>query len=400
MSRQQPPEKARIDYMARRVPVNPRYAGVRAVTDTGASLSRHVDKINEIKTNFKYRKDEFFKRMKISTLVQLMVQVTEFNYDFPPEEIPSQEEMEDVRSTMQSVISGRGETTVRERAAGLPSGGDQQERRSLVPTLEVPYLLLDVREQDAYSKCHIITSLNYPSSRLARVMNFETPELLAYKNKEGRIIVLYDEEENLAPKVAQTFVERGYENLFLLSGGMKVGLQIFPIGLFFGTPPRHLLPNNNNAKGGGGGGIPGRSTAIRKTSSNPSIASSSSSSIGVARNGSGHRIAGNGIHNHEQNNYIGVGNDENELRQINGNDDNDDNANNSDGEGDGSILTQRNLNALKMALEEAVTPPEARMAQKTGRIATAASVGKDQRATANAKITARKEKLVGGREWK
>ena len=71
MSRQQPPEKARIDYMARRVPVNPRYAGVRAVTDTGASLSRHVDKINEIKTNFKYRKDEFFKRMKISTLVQV-----------------------------------------------------------------------------------------------------------------------------------------------------------------------------------------------------------------------------------------------------------------------------------------------------------------------------------------
>ena len=34
-------------------------------------------------------------------------------------------------------------------------------------------------------------------------MNFETPELFDYKNKEGRIIVLYDEEENLAPKVAQ-----------------------------------------------------------------------------------------------------------------------------------------------------------------------------------------------------
>ena len=70
-SRQQSEDKARNDYMARRVPVNPRYAGVRSVTDTGASLSRHVDKINEIKANFKYRKDELFIRMKISTLVQV-----------------------------------------------------------------------------------------------------------------------------------------------------------------------------------------------------------------------------------------------------------------------------------------------------------------------------------------
>jgi len=369
--------------MARRVPVNPRYAGVKAVTDTGASLTRHVDKINEIKANFKYRKDELFKRMKISTLVQLMVQVSEFNYDFPPEDIPLQEEMEEVRSTMQSVISGRGETTVKERAAGLPSGGDQPQRlQPTRPALEVPYLLLDVREQDAYSKSHIITSLNYPSSRLARVMNFETPELLAYKNKEGRIIVLYDEEEKLAPKVAQTFVERGYENLFLLSGGMKVAHQVFPVGLFHGQPPRSLL--NSNGKGGGGG-VTSRTTALRKTLSNPSIASSSSSSNGINRNGSGHRIAGNdvGDYGEDYDGFVG----------LNGNNDDDD-------DDDGTILTQRNLNALKMALEEALLPPDAKMAPKTGRIATAASVGKEQRATANAKMTARKDKLVGGREWK
>ena len=64
---QQQQQKTRIDYMSRRVPTNPRYADVKAVTDTGASLSKHVEKINEIKANFKYRKDELFKRMKIST---------------------------------------------------------------------------------------------------------------------------------------------------------------------------------------------------------------------------------------------------------------------------------------------------------------------------------------------
>ena len=80
---------------------------------------------------------------------------------------------------------------------------------------------------------------------------------------------------------------------------------------------------------------------------------------------------------------------------MNGNDDE-----NDDEDKGGSILTQRNLNALKMALEDSMMPSDARMGLKSGRSATAASVGKEHRATANAKITARKEKMIGGKEWK
>jgi len=390
--------------MARRIPTNPRYAGVKAVTDTGASLSKHVEKINEIKANFKYRKDELFKRMKISTLVQLMVQVAEFNYDFPPEELPStqQEEMETVRSTMQSVISGEGEKSIRDRAAaGLPSGCDQPRLRSppLKPALEVPYLLLDVREADAFAKCHVISSLNYPSSRLARVMNFETPELMAYKNKEGRIIVIYDEEEKLAPRVAQTFVERGYENLFLLSGGMKVALQLFPIGLFVGQPPSHLLPNGKG--GGGGGGAAARSThsaptALRNSSSNASLGGSSSSSSFNGANSNNHN--NHGRNNNKNHHNDGYDDDDYDVPlgmnglSLTADDDNED--------VDRDRLTLRDLNALKMALEAGSSAASSSAAPKTGRIATAASVGKEQRAMANAKMTARKEKLVGGKEWK
>ena len=35
----------------------------------------------------------------------------------------------------------------------------------------------------------------------------------------GKIIVVYDDDEKIAPKAATTLVERGYDNLFLLSGG-------------------------------------------------------------------------------------------------------------------------------------------------------------------------------------
>lgn len=57
---------------------------------------------------------------------------------------------------------------------------------------------------------------------LSRCMNFEIREMLAYRNKPGHIIIFYDEDETVAPRVATVLVERGYENVFLLSGGLKV----------------------------------------------------------------------------------------------------------------------------------------------------------------------------------
>ena len=39
------------------------------------------------------------------------------------------------------------------------------------------------------------------------------------KNKPGKIIVIYDEDERIAPMAATTLVQRGYDNLFMLSGG-------------------------------------------------------------------------------------------------------------------------------------------------------------------------------------
>ena len=40
------------------------------------------------------------------------------------------------------------------------------------------------------------------------------------KNKAGRIIILYDEDERIAPQAATVFVQRGVDNAFMLSGGM------------------------------------------------------------------------------------------------------------------------------------------------------------------------------------
>ncbi|OON19005.1 hypothetical protein X801_05131 [Opisthorchis viverrini] len=60
---------------------------------------------------------------------------------------------------------------------------------------------------------------------LSRSVNFETADMLAFRNKPGRIIIVYDEDERLAPRGATTLVQRGYCNIFLLSGGLKKSNQ-------------------------------------------------------------------------------------------------------------------------------------------------------------------------------
>ena len=56
------------------------------------------------------------------------------------------------------------------------------------------------------------------------------------KNREGRIIVIYDDDERIAHNCATTLVQRGYDNLFMLSGGKKnplvISMKYLPLYIF------------------------------------------------------------------------------------------------------------------------------------------------------------------------
>lgn len=43
--------------------------------------------------------------------------------------------------------------------------------------------------------------------------------LIKKKNSVGKIIILYDEDERLVISAGTTMVERGFDNIFVLSGG-------------------------------------------------------------------------------------------------------------------------------------------------------------------------------------
>ncbi|XP_010181661.1 PREDICTED: centrosomal protein of 41 kDa-like, partial [Mesitornis unicolor] len=58
-------------YLTRRIPQNPRYQHIKTRLDTGNSLTKYTEKLEEIKRNYRYRKDELFKRLKVTTFAQL-----------------------------------------------------------------------------------------------------------------------------------------------------------------------------------------------------------------------------------------------------------------------------------------------------------------------------------------
>uniref|UniRef100_UPI003AAA58EE centrosomal protein of 41 kDa n=1 Tax=Centroberyx gerrardi TaxID=166262 RepID=UPI003AAA58EE len=281
------------EYMKKRIPQNPKYQHVRTRLDTGCSLSKYMERLEEMKKNYRYRKDELFKRLKVTTFAQLILQVasvSDLNESVNDGDSPGPEDRLSVlsdaeverlseytngssqaspvsvhlldhsseagdagcspRSTLQSVISGVGELDLdrngQKTVNVMPASSPRPDDR---PYPDCPYLLLDVRDREQYDHCHIVSAHSYPIATLSRTMNPYTKEVLDYKNAAGKIIIVYDEDERMASQAATTMCERGFENLFMLSGGLKVIAQKFPEGLMTGSVPASCLPSPTSVMG-------------------------------------------------------------------------------------------------------------------------------------------------------
>ena len=85
--------------------------------------------------------------------------------------------------------------------------------------LETDCLIIDFREPDEYEKYHIREALNFPGTHIKR--DKFIPQLYGYKNKENKIIVVYHFDEKPGMDYATQLYEKGYDNLYLLSGGIE-----------------------------------------------------------------------------------------------------------------------------------------------------------------------------------
>ncbi|XP_040018348.1 centrosomal protein of 41 kDa isoform X1 [Gasterosteus aculeatus] len=210
------------EYMKKKIPKNEKYQHVKTRLDTGCSLTKYLEKIENIKKNYRYRKDEIFKRLKVSTFAQLVLQVasvselndseidgeshrtedclsvasdvdleclserTNGSPQASPPPAPQQardagEICHSARSTLLSVISGMGEMNVDQSRRNAPG-----PERADGPYPDCPYLLLDVRDRDQYDCCHIISAHSFPIATLSRTMNPYTKDVLEYVSSNKR----------------------------------------------------------------------------------------------------------------------------------------------------------------------------------------------------------------------
>jgi len=219
---------------------NPRYANVESRLDTGASLTRHQRRVDDIQENFKIRPNEIFKRVKLSSLAELVLQVGEQDRLESLEPAPQNGNgatappsgPQRSYTQLSDVICGVGarDLTTKPETGDTSQSGDDYN--------DCPYLLLDCQSEAAYEKCHIRNARHFDGTTLNRVMNPYSKELRDYINKEGKIIVIYDDIEEHANKIVTNLTERGFTNVFLLSGGLKLIARRGLHSLVTGAYPR------------------------------------------------------------------------------------------------------------------------------------------------------------------
>jgi centrosomal protein CEP41 len=95
--------------------------------------------------------------------------------------------------------------------------------------IDTEFLLLDLREPDEYEQYHIKEAVNFPGPNIKR--DKFIPQLLTYKNKENKIIVVYHFDEKAGIDYAKEMYEKGYDNIYLLSCGVEGFAQEIQDGL-------------------------------------------------------------------------------------------------------------------------------------------------------------------------
>lgn len=200
--------------MEKRVPKNEKYSGVKATLNTGMT----IDKVKFVTAKeYAQRRDEIFYRI---TKLQLHALLNEYE----------REEYETIRD------SGRADDTVKI----VTYTEDSQ------PIYDKPYLILDVRESHEFNNYHIQQARSYPYTMLRRDQMH--PEIYSFKNKPESLIIICCSNEIISRDTAKILVDRGVDNIFLLTGGINEFAYDFP-EFIEGIPPRPPKGHPSSAAG-------------------------------------------------------------------------------------------------------------------------------------------------------
>ena len=176
------------------------------------------------------RKSEKYKRIKCSTLAKLLseMQYEESIYNLNGDSATQAGDMD-------PSIRGKPDG---ESLAGLLGGGsaDTKSMHSMQSNMtsvsavtyatdalgitdQTSFLLLDLREAQDYDFWRIREAINFPAVNIGR--DKMLPDLYRFKNQTNKLIIIYMGDERKGTQAANLMNEKGYDNVFLLSGGIE-----------------------------------------------------------------------------------------------------------------------------------------------------------------------------------
>lgn len=99
------------------------------------------------------------------------------------------------------------------------------EMMSVAPTEDLmsstsSILLIDLRDLEDYKQSHIKGAINWPAPNIVRDKFLKI--IWQYRNKEGKIIVIYHENEKLVIESAELMVDKDFSNLYILTNGYEI----------------------------------------------------------------------------------------------------------------------------------------------------------------------------------
>ena len=78
----------------------------------------------------------------------------------------------------------------------MENEGSSMEKSVQLKKRDRPYLILDIRDVDDYKRGRLVTSKSYPFPRLMRSVNYETKDMLKFKNVQGEYTFIWYSNKN------------------------------------------------------------------------------------------------------------------------------------------------------------------------------------------------------------
>ena len=196
---------------------NPKYKDITKVIDTGNTIKSNQFMSDQLISK---RKSEMFKRVKGSTIIKL-INIAQSNQTESIYNLGNEPQNEDIKDDNKSVTSQQTNKSNMTNVTAVTYATEMLGNLN-----DIDFIILDLREQCEYDRIHIVEAQSFPAVNISR--DKFTHQMIMMKNKPGKMIIMYHSDERNGIPYANNFFQKGYDNVYFLSGGIEDFVKKYP----------------------------------------------------------------------------------------------------------------------------------------------------------------------------